>query len=277
MRFVFCDDSQQKTPTRPGMGNLVATGGIEVVAEHLGVVERELDVLCTDGYGFPKNEEFKWSPNRKHWMWANLQGQQRSQFFADALQIASSHDVSACVVIVDASYEPATGSGLTPELDATRLFLERVDWRLRKSQEEGVVVTDRPSGGRRDEDQFLGGCIETLQDGTDYVKPDRVAVNVLSTPSRFVRLLQLADVVTSSVLAFVSGEGTYSPATVKLVRPLLHSDSGRIGGVGLKIHPDLKYVNLYHWLVGDSHYWRSNTGHPLPISGMPYTKGPHQA
>jgi hypothetical protein len=39
-----------------------------------------------------------------------------------------------------------------------------------------------------------------------------------------------------------------------------------IGGSGLKLHPDLCYLNLYHWLLGDSYYRRGGGGHTLPMS-----------
>ena len=47
---------------------------------------------------------------------------------------------------------------------------------------------------------------------------------------------------------------------------------GRIGGVALKIHPDLRYSNLYHWLLVDSFLIRvsKNSGFPLPPSKYPY-------
>ena len=41
-------------------------------------------------------------------------------------------------------------------------------------------------------------------------------------------------------------------------------DRQRIGGVGLKIHPDLRYANLYYWLVGDDVIFKGWNGFPLP-------------
>ena len=57
----------------------------------------------------------------------------------------------------------------------------------------------------------------------------------------------------SCTTAFVSGETQYSPTTFKSILPLLDRDgfSGRIGGVGLKIHPDYIYKNLYYWLLDE--------------------------
>lgn len=41
--------------------------------------------------------------------------------------------------------------------------------------------------------------------GTDYVKRDRVLLNILTTPSHLVRGLQLADLVTGITTAAVAG------------------------------------------------------------------------
>jgi len=86
-----------------------------------------------------------------------------------------------------------------------------------------------------------------------------------------------ADVVTSCVVARVSGESTHSPPVFDLIKPLLRSDGHRIGGVGLKIHPDFVYANLYHWLLGDSHFHRFNIGFPMPLKDRPFSNDAGEA
>ena len=142
---------------------------------------------------------------------------------------------------------------------------------LDRIQSDGIIITDRPGGDRASEDEFLLECLDTLQQGTDYVRPDRVALSVLATSSKLVRLLQVADVVTSCTLAMVSGEDTYAPPIFNnAIRPMLLSDPDRIGGIGLKIHPDYRYVNLYHWVLGDENHIRDGIGEPLPRDDRPY-------
>ena len=272
MDLFFADDARQRKPSRPGMGPLVSIGGIYVPSQAVGNLERAIETLCAD-YGFPPREEFKWSPGRKLWMRDKLVREDRQEFFIRMLNLARDSEVKAIVVVEDTDYGTATGAPCAEE-DVARLFLERVHKLLDKVGAEGLVIVDRPSGGRADEDRFLANCLETLQSGTDYVKPDRIALNVLSTPSKLVRLLQVADVVSSCTLAAVGGEDCHSPPVFDVVRPLLHSDMGRIGGVGLKIHPDLRYVNLYHWLLGDSHFLKRGVGHPLPLGDFLYSSDP---
>jgi hypothetical protein len=58
------------------------------------------------------------------------------------------------------------------------------------------------------------------------------------------------------------------------IRKLFDSNSGRIGGVGLKIHPDYIYANLYHWLVGDKKFYKGFNDFPLPFPNRPFNTGP---
>jgi hypothetical protein len=57
------------------------------------------------------------------------------------------------------------------------------------------------------------------------------------------------------------------------VKPMLRREGDRIGGIGLKLHPDLRYANLYHWLVGDRYFIKGSVGHPLPVASMAYATG----
>jgi len=61
----------------------------------------------------------------------------------------------------------------------------------------------------------------------------------------------------------------------KSVKGLLAKKGERIGGVGLKLHPYFMYANLYHWLVGDTHFWMSGTAFPLPLACYPYSSHPN--
>lgn len=271
MDFFFADDSRQRQPSRPGMGPLVAAGGILVPGEKVRILEDALEALCTD-YSFPLKEEFKWSPGRELWMRENLTGERRTKFLRDAVALAARLGTCAIVVIEDETSSPAI-RGNSPERDSIVLLLERIDNELAKRGTYGLVIADRPPGNRKTEDQFLVDCLEDLQAETNFVRNNRILLNVLSTPSKLVRCLQLADVVTACALARVSGESNFSPPVFADIASLLPRHFSRSGGCGLKIHPDFKYANLYHWLLGDTHYVRLNTGTPLPLAGRPYRLG----
>jgi uncharacterized protein DUF3800 len=269
MDVFFVDDASQSKPSRKPMGPLIGIGGVHVPGERVGDLERALGALCSSA-GFPQGQEFKWSPGRGDWMWKGLVDDARKKFFMEALAIAATHGSHCIVVIEDTTHLTATAPGIDHILDATTLFLERANTELSAARTFGLVVVDRPSGGAAEDARYLGSCFEALRTGTKYVKPDRIAINVLSTSSHLVRLLQLADVVVSCAVSFVAGEDRYSPPIFEALLPMFHRSWVGIGGVGLKIHPDHNYVNLYHWLLGDQEFKKGRFVHILPIASRPF-------
>lgn len=272
MKFFIADDSRQNSPSRDKMGPLVSIGGFCCPVELIADLEKEIEQLCRRT-GFPLNDEFKWSPGKELWMYDNLKYDAREDFFKNVVKLLEDHKCRTIVVISDTKCACATDAQ-SPERDVVNLFLERVQWNCIRSGKHGVVITDRPSGGRGEKDKFLLNCLETLQEGTDRLIPDRIALNILSSPSKFMRLLQAADLIVGCTLSVVAGARRFSPPIFEVIRPLLDSASpgNRISGVGLKIHPFLKYVNLYYWLLEEKVYWRQNSGTPLPIGTLPYSQ-----
>lgn len=131
-------------------------------------------------------------------------------------------------------------------------------------------MVDRPSGNRQAENRFLAECTAFLQDEANFAVPERFVLPVIAAQSRHLRLLQSADLVASCTLAHIAGENEYSPPIFAEIRPMLASNQGRVGGVGLKIHPDLRYGNLYRWVGRDDYYVRGNVGIPYPHAGRLY-------
>lgn len=270
MDFFFIDDAGQPKPSRPGMGPLVAVGGVHVPDESIRGLEDSLDALCAANH-FPPYEIFKWSPGRELWMHKGLVRANRQQFFTNVIELTKEKGAKAIVIIEDTNSKTATGVD-NSELDLIQLFLERAHHHLGSRGCEGVIIVAQPSGDRKAESKFLADCLDSLKSGTDYVKPDRIALNVLSTSPRFIRLLQVADVITSCTVAYVSGESQFSPPIFNAIRPMLVSERGRIGGFGLKIHPDFLYANLYHWLLGDTQMTKGGEIYLFPQPGLPYSK-----
>jgi len=206
-------------------------------------------------------------------MRSNLVADNRSNFFRDVLGAAREHEVQAIVVLVDVEAASAIRAG-DPALDATLLLLERANNLLRRKDREALVVADEPSGDRESGRAFVAECIQVLRRGTKYVPMDRLPL-LVAADSKHTRLIQLSDLVTSCTVAYVGGEAKYSPRTFELIEPMLvRSSYGQVGGTGLKIHPDLRYVNLYHWLVGDEYHVRGGVGFPLPMPKFAYATGP---
>lgn len=269
MDLLVIDDSVQKKPSRRGMGRLVAVGGMHIPSASVRALEHGIENLC-QRTGFPKGQEFKWSPHRKTWMHKELRGETRTRFFRSALTLVGEAGATAFVVIEDATRKPAMSDSGSPEVDVVRLMLERGQNHLRSIDSEAMVIADHPAGGRPGEERFLAECIRTMREGTTHVVPDRIALAV-TADSKSVRLIQLADVIVGCSLSFVSGMRDYAPAVFPdHIKPLLCDQMGRRGGVGLKIHPAGRYRNLYHWLLGDTHLGPQKPDVVLPAPGSAY-------
>jgi hypothetical protein len=270
------DDSARKRPPRDGMRSLVSVGGLHVPGDQLRDLELNLDALC-EKTGFPKGEEFKWSPGPGQWMRDELVEAAREQFLLEALGVGAEANAKAIVVIEDTHARKVAKGSASHEEDVTLMFLERAQAALGFEQ-HALVVFDRPGGGRKREDEFLAQCMETIRAGSEFTKMDRLALAV-ATDSKLSRTLQLADVVTSCSTAFVGGETKYSRRVFEAgILPMLREEYGRKGGCGLKLHPDKRYGNLYHWLLGDSHFVRYQEGSPLPSDHFnQYRESPDKA
>lgn len=255
------------------MRAFVAVGGIYVPDHAIQGITTKVERLCAE-YGFPEGEEFKWSPNRKLWMHQGLIGRDRERFFFDVLDACVTFGTQATVCIVDRHAQPATAAA-SPEQDATCLLLERVNAAAPASS--GVVmIMDQPGGSSKDERRLADHYKALLRTGSKYCKFERIVEAPMFTESHNHRLLQVADLVTSCVASVVAGSTeVVAQTTFAAVRPLLRrSEFGVVGGVGLKLHPDGRYANLYHWLAGDERFWKAGLGRALPMSGMLYADAP---
>lgn len=267
-RFLFFDDTDQRRCTRPGMNRMIGVGGAVVTAASLRPLAQAIDALCTDEYRFPAGEAFKWSPNKNMWMRENLIEDRRTQFFCDVLDLAKEHEAVFLAVMAEKGKRFATDAA-NHEQDCVNMLLERYHGMLGYG-ELGIAIASRPSGGRGDEDRFLGACETVRQEGTVYAKFEKLALNVVTMQANESRLLQLADLVASITGAMIAGNETFAKPIWPKVSRLFREDYGRKGGVGMKIHPDFSYANLYHWLLGDDFYKRGSIGVPMPLEGRPF-------
>jgi hypothetical protein len=268
--FWFADDARQKKPSRHGVGELIGVGGVRVSAAKVADFEHDLEVVC-GSYGLRREDRFKWSPTKKQVDAAmrSLAGDRRTQFFVKLLSVARKFDARAVVVIEDVTRDKADKRTATHEEDVTALFLERIE----QTRSHAVVVASSGDGNLN----YLGKCAPLLASGTEFIRFTGLPLGVMTAPSSQARALQLADLIVSSTTSRVAGESQFSRPVFEALRPLLLSDGSRVGGVGLKLHPDYCFANLYHWLVGDQYLMKGGTGHPLPIAGRQFASNAGEA
>lgn len=272
MHLAFVDDSKQTKPSREGIGAAVACGGFFLDADDARVAEAALDVLC-EQTGFPEGDEFKWSPQKGSWMHSDLIEGNRERFQFGVIDVLRRHGAQAVFVAEDSTKGRASSDELDPNDDVLVMWLERLEGRLVEAEAHALLVADRPGGDTKEENRFLSDCLDQLRNGTAFVDHDRI-VFIVATQGRFVRLLQAADLVASCMTAYFAGESNYAPPVAQHMLDLFKQPSGRIGGSSVKFHPDFSYLNLYYWLLGDTHAGPLLGGTPLPTEARPYAESP---
>ncbi len=255
------------------MGPMIAAGGFSIASEHVKELEEDLNSLC-DKTGLPNDEIFKWSPKKKNsnWMYGNLKGNDRINFQVKIIDLLKNYDCKVIFVAEDKNCNMAMNESTSSDIDVTNMLMERVDSLFHQQSTHGIIVMDRPGGGSKDHDSFLANCLSTIQNGTTVKDINNIILSVMCLPNHYTRLLQAADLVVSATLSYVSGNETYTLEIIENIKPLLHKESQRIGGVGVKLHPDFKFANLYHWLFDDTHFWKNSCGNPLPLENRNYSQ-----
>ena len=273
MELFFADDSTHKG-VRDGMGKIISFGGVFVSPEALMPLEQQITDICQKKYAIPEGEEIKWSPKKKSWIYENLHGEKRTECYREIIQAALDHGVKAIVICWDEGRTTLKGErAFNKALD---FAFERISVHLEKQDTIGLMIADRPGGSHKQDEAFLSDFLERVNNGTVHVGPDRVALNILTTPSHLVKHLQLADLVTSITAAMVAGHDRYAGELFPLVKKMFISNHfGYIGGSGLKLFPDDLW-NLYHWVLGEDAYVKVSMsgGIGLPHKGLPYAENP---
>ncbi len=266
---VFFADDCSLPGKREGMGEIVCFGGILVPEEALHPLAEGTRTIESD-YGIPAGTEIKWSPPRKNWIHSNLVGASRTDCYQQILQLATELNIKAVVTAWDTGRTTLKGQDAF-EKCITYTF-ERVSTYLAKSDKLGLFIADRPGGGARETQGFLEGFLERVESGTEYVPPERIVLNALTTPSALVKQLQIADLVVGITAAMVSGNTKYAQNIFPYVRELFAKNAyGYIGGTGLKLFPN-ELRNLFFWLLDESTFSKVslNAEIGLPHNAYPY-------
>ena len=273
MYHFYIDDSKitSKKHNREKIGNLIAVGGLILADDKIKSLEDDIHTICNQAaYNIPDDENIKWSPNKYSWLRTKIVDRNiRNELYGELLECAAKHSAKAIVAVCDLGCKTANAQASNHEIDATLLALERFHSWL--GGNHGMVFVSKPSGGSTNEQKFVSECIEHMNKGTNYVAFENIVSNPMTSPAKHSRLLQLADLVVSITNARVAGGDRYAdPLFAKVLAMMPETRRGMKGGLGLKLHPSLKYRNLYHWILGDEQFVEGAVGTYLPISDKPY-------
>lgn len=217
---LFVDDSKQGVqqllrnrlddPPR----DFQAYGSVACLAESVPALAWDLRNLCR-ATGFREYDEFKWVPPRGSWMKDSMSDSRRDEFLQNVCGLLAQHGAT---VLLSTSSVAEAAEVQRPSL---RRFMEQTISSAVKADLSLSYVFDLPSDGLgRGLAPFLEHLIG-LGSETVHSAP-RVALEVCSY-SRYSRLLQAADFVTSCALAYLIGNRRRSASYFPMLADLIGS------------------------------------------------------
>jgi hypothetical protein len=233
MYLLFLDESG--SPDQPK--GLFALGGIAIRDSDWRRL-RDMWQETLRSHRWPLDRELKWHGIRKG---------EVPDALADAVYAAlAAAPITCWVTVIDLQAGPEqfptdehTYFRSASDVYATALMFlaERFDHFLRHQEELGLIVVDSRF---REDDQRLRRFFGDLTDqGTPYMKLDRIVEGLFLGPSHYSIGLQCADLVVAATLAGERGVGQGSGYFRKLQpRFARHPSTGVLEGVGLKRFPD---------------------------------------
>jgi hypothetical protein len=228
MRLLFLDESGRLD--HPGWFGL---GGIVISDKHWPAVrERWQSALRTQGW-----------PSAKELKWHGIRTGDVPPAVGDAAYAAiASMPVQIFVVLLDTrrglAAEPEFFRSPEAAYSTALMFVaERFQMLLQDCDDYGLIVLD--SRFREDDLRLRRFFAELTEEGTLYVRFNRIIEGLLLSPSQFSIGLQCADLVVAATTAAERGIGLGSGYLRRLLpRFAVHPATGEVEGVGLKRFPE---------------------------------------
>lgn len=235
MYLLFLDESGTPEP-----GEIFALGGVVIRADDWPVIKDRFRNCLTES-GWPEDKEFKWSE-------INL-STSASDAAYPVYDLLAELPIKCLTTILytndsDPGFhekffrdeETVYGTALTFVAERFQMFLEMED-------SYGVVVLD---SRRYEEDNLLRRYFDRIhEDGTEFLKLNRIVDGLLLGPSHFSLGIQLADLVVGPTRANQIGSRGVASHCFRTLKPnfMTHPEKGEIEGSGLKVFPDRKRMN----------------------------------
>jgi hypothetical protein len=226
VHLLFLDESGKPD------ARVFAVGGFAVRADEWRVL-RDRWHAALEKHDWPLEREIKWHGIRT--------GGVPSALGDELLEAIAGAPITCFVIVLQTS----EGRKRSPEMFASgedtyatalMFVVERFQRFLSHEDSYGAVVLD---SRRVEMDERLRRFFERLhQDGTPYLKLNRIVDSLLLGPSHYSIGLQTADLVVATTLGARAGGGEAAGWHRKLLqRFAVHPDTGLVDGVGLKVYP----------------------------------------
>ena len=232
MYLLFLDESG-----RLDQGGRFALGGV-AVHEAAWPELRDVWQATLQGAGWPLDREIKWHGVRK--------GEVPPALADDVFAALARAPIRCYVSVMDLDRGPAVFPPAeqpffrsAEDIYATALMFlaERFQHLLADEDEHGIVVVD--SRFREDDHRLRRFFADLSENGTPFMRLDRIIEGLFLGPSHYSIGLQCADLVVAATLAaergIGQGLGYYRQLLGRFAR---HPATGELAGVGLKRFPE---------------------------------------
>ncbi len=229
MNILFIDDTEQLNKQYIGVGGVIFHDDTLTNLCALFKGKKEL-------HGIPAEIEIKWSPPKGSWLGLNLINENRIIAYSDFLNLVSYFDGKVIVSVMkkDGLNQSTTGA----KWKCIEFVTERFQFFLQEQTDRnGLIIADFPSNDKEDR-ELLDKYYQLLEEGTHYVKPKNIVMNLLTTKSHLNPALQLADLIVGITTAMCTTRQDYALPYWETVKRNFHANqNGQVMGCGLKIYP----------------------------------------
>lgn len=235
MNILFIDETEQS--------NYVGIGGVIFHDDYLRDLFSSFKQKKTK-HGIPPEEEIKWSPPSDSWIAKNLRGENRIPVYSDILSLVDSFrgKIIVAVICMDLSQQNLKEA----KWKCIEFVTERFQFYLQTHEDnKGIIISDSLASWTEDK-KLLRDYHRFKEEGTKYVKPWNIVMNLLTTESCLNPCLQLADLIVGITTKMCTPRRKYAPVYWDVVKHNFHhNQTGKVMGCGLKIFPNEIIGNIH--------------------------------
>ena len=230
MNILFVDDTEQLNKKYVGIGGVILHD--DYLNDLFSLFKQK-----KASHGIPPQEEIKWSPRKNSWIAKNLIGEKRISAYSDILGLVGSFKGKLIVAVVQR--DALKQSLIEAKWECIEFVTERFQFYLQAHEDrKGLIIADFPGSGK-EEKKLLQDYYQLLENGTKYVKPSNIVMNLLTTESHLNPSLQVADLVVGITTGMCTPQRRYALQYWDIVKRNFHrNQNGEVMGCGLKVFPN---------------------------------------
>jgi hypothetical protein len=230
VNILFVDDTEQINKQYVGIGGVIFH---DDCLDNLFVLFNQKKA----SHSIPPGEEIKWSPDKNSWIAKNLIDDNRVSAYSDILSLVTlfKGKLIAAVLQTDISKQ----SLIEAKWQCIEFVTERFQFYLQAHEDKkGLIIADFPGSGK-EEKKLLQDYYHLLEQGTKYVKPANIVMNLLTTESHLNPALQVADLVIGITTGMCTPRRNFAFRYWDIIKHDFHrNQNGEVMGCGLKVFPN---------------------------------------